>query len=104
MKNQVMGSVEESAIDQRPGQGCVEPSRGLEGPNLPLSPPLVCSSLLHLRSSWKGALRSWTSALRSSENSDKSAARGPTSRVHSNYERSVLTSPGRASAYCCGFR
>jgi hypothetical protein len=33
---------------------------------------LVCSSLPHLRTSWKGALRSWSSALRSSENSDKS--------------------------------
>ena len=33
------GSAEEPGIVQRHGQGCVEPSRGLEDPNLPLSAP-----------------------------------------------------------------
>ena len=33
------GSAEESAILQRPGQGYVQGSRGLEDPNLPLSAP-----------------------------------------------------------------
>jgi hypothetical protein len=48
------GLAEESGILQRHAQGCVEPSRGLEDPKLPLSAPNgVQSSLLHLRSSWK---------------------------------------------------
>jgi hypothetical protein len=33
------GSAEEPGIVQRSGQGCVEPSRGLEDPKLPLSVP-----------------------------------------------------------------
>jgi hypothetical protein len=33
------GSAEEPGIVQRDGQGCVEPSRGLQDPNLPLSDP-----------------------------------------------------------------
>jgi hypothetical protein len=33
------GSAEEPGILQRHAQGCVEPSAGLEDPNLPLSAP-----------------------------------------------------------------
>ena len=48
------GSAEESRILQRHNQGCVEHSRGLEDPNVPLwAPTGVQSSLLDLRSSWK---------------------------------------------------
>jgi hypothetical protein len=48
------GSAEEPGTIAWYCQGCVEPSRGLEDPNLPLSAPTgVQSSLLHLRSSWK---------------------------------------------------
>jgi hypothetical protein len=48
------GSAEEPGILRRPGQGRVEPPRGLEDPNLPLwTPTDVDSSLLHRRSSWK---------------------------------------------------
>jgi hypothetical protein len=48
------GSAEEPGVLQRPGQACVEPSRGLEDPPLPLVAPTgVQNSLLHLRSSWK---------------------------------------------------
>jgi len=47
------GSAEEPGVLQRHVQGCVEPSGGLEDPKLPLPARLVCSSLLHLLSSWK---------------------------------------------------
>jgi hypothetical protein len=47
------GSAEEPGILKRHAQGCVGPSRGLEDSNLPLSARLVCSALLHFRSSWK---------------------------------------------------
>jgi hypothetical protein len=47
-------SAEELGIVQRDDQGCVEPSRGLEDPNLSLwIPKGVQSSLLHLLSSGK---------------------------------------------------
>ena len=49
------GSADELGILQRHGQGCVDPSRGPEDPTLPLSVPSgVQSSLLNLRSLWKG--------------------------------------------------
>jgi hypothetical protein len=48
------GSAEESGIVQRHGQGCVSnPHEGSKILTLLFRPRLVCSSLLHLRSSWK---------------------------------------------------
>jgi hypothetical protein len=46
------GSAEESGILQRHNQGCVEASRGLRDPKLPLSIPTGVQ-LLHLQSSGK---------------------------------------------------
>jgi hypothetical protein len=47
------GSAEEAGIVQWHAQGCVEPSRGLEGLDLPLDPDCLCYSPLHLRRAWK---------------------------------------------------
>ena len=47
------GSAEQQGILQRHSQGCVGPSRGPKILSFLFRPRLVCSLLLHLRSSWK---------------------------------------------------
>jgi hypothetical protein len=69
------GSAEEPGIVQRPDQGCVERSRRLGDPNLPRSVPTgVQSSLLHLRSSWKGFSPRFGDELRVIDNARRAGA------------------------------
>jgi hypothetical protein len=61
---------------QRPGQGCVEHSRGLEDPKLPLSTPTGLQ-LLNLRSSWKVSSANYFAMTELSEACSLASTRNP---------------------------